>query len=162
MKTLVMISAVAAAVAMVGCTKAPEVQTPEVQVSDTQTPTVQEVKASTTVSYTALLAPGKGVTSSGSGLAELMYDPDTNTLTYTVTYKDLTGPATAAHIHGPAKPDEDAGVVIPFASAASPITGTAVLTDVQADDLVLGHDYVNIHTAANPGGEIRGQILSTK
>jgi hypothetical protein len=65
----------------------------------------------------------------------------------------------AAHIHGPAEPGANAPPVVPFANAASPITGTATLTDVQAADLAAGKWYVNVHTAANRGGEIRGQIV---
>ena len=42
--------------------------------------------------------------------------------------------------------------------ATSPVEGSATLTDAQAADLVAGKYYVNIHTAANPGGEIRGQV----
>ena len=43
-------------------------------------------------------------------------------------------------------------------SVASPISGTATLTDAQAADLEAGKFYFNIHTAANPGGEVRGQV----
>jgi hypothetical protein len=109
--------------------------------------------------YTATLAPEAGVTSSGKGQGTFTYDPATHMLTYNVTYESLTGPAAAAHIHGPADPGANAPPVVPFANAASPITGTATLTDAQAADLNAGKWYVNIHTAANRGGEIRGQIV---
>ena len=66
----------------------------------------------------------------------------------------------AAHIHGPAEPGANAPPVVPFANAASPISGTATLTDAQAADLMAGKYYVNVHTAANRGGEIRGQIVA--
>jgi hypothetical protein len=79
-------------------------------------------------------------------------------LTYKVTYSGLTGPATMGHIHGPALPGANAGVVVPFANPASPVSGTATLTAAQIADLTAGKYYANIHTAANPGGEIRGQI----
>lgn len=110
--------------------------------------------------YKATLAPGAGITSSGSGMGEFTYDPATKTLTYNVTYQGLSGPAAAAHIHGPAEPGGNAPPVVPFPSAASPITGTATLTDAQAAELAAGKYYVNVHTAANRGGEIRGQITA--
>jgi hypothetical protein len=44
-------------------------------------------------------------------------------------------------------------------SAASPIKGSATLNDAQAADLMAGRWYFNIHTAANKGGEIRGQVV---
>ena len=114
------------------------------------------------MSYTAALAASPGVTSTGTGTGAFTYDAATHTLTYNVTYTGLSGPAVAAHIHGPAEPGANAGVVVPFASAASPISGTAVLTDAQATDLAAGKYYVNVHTAANKGGEIRGQITKPK
>lgn len=113
-----------------------------------------------TPSYTATLVPGAGITSTGKGAGTFTYDPATHVLSYNVTYEGLTGPAVAAHIHGPAGPGENAPPVVPFANAASPITGTATLTDAQAADLAAGKWYVNVHTAANKGGEIRGQITS--
>lgn len=110
-------------------------------------------------SYSATLAPGAGITSSGKGAGTFTLDPATKVLTYNVTYEGLTGPAGAAHIHGPADPGGNAPPVVPFPSAASPITGTATLTDAQIADLKAGKWYVNVHTAANRGGEIRGQIV---
>jgi len=38
------------------------------------------------------------------------------------------------------------------------VEGSAILTDAQAADMMAGKCYVNVHTAANPGGEIRGQV----
>jgi hypothetical protein len=97
--------------------------------------------------------------SKGTGDALASFDTTTKKLSYTVTYIDLTGPATMAHIHGPALPGANAPVVIPFMPPASPITGSVTLTDAQAADLMAGKYYVNVHTAANPGGEIRGQLV---
>ena len=71
----------------------------------------------------------------------------------------LSGPATAAHFHGPAETGKNAGVAVAIPNAtSSPVEGSATLTDAQAADLIAGKYYVNIHTAANPGGEIRGQV----
>ena len=100
------------------------------------------------------------VDSKGSGALTANYDTASKKLTYTVTYKDLTGPATAAHFHGPADAKTNAGVVVPVNGAmASPLKGEATLTDAQAADFTAGKWYFNIHTAANKGGEIRGQVM---
>jgi hypothetical protein len=97
--------------------------------------------------------------SKGSGTVSATYDPASKKLSYTVNYKDLSGPATAAHFHGPADAKANAGIVVPVNGAVtSPIKGEATLTDAQAKDLADGKWYFNVHTAANKGGEIRGQM----
>jgi CHRD domain-containing protein len=96
--------------------------------------------------------------SSGSGTAEATLDTDTKFLTYTITYSGLTGPAMGAHFHGPSEAGKNAGIVLPFKTVQSPIQGTATLTDTQAADMLAGKWYTNVHTAANPGGELRGQM----
>jgi len=100
------------------------------------------------------------VTSAGKGAATASLDTATKTLNWTVTYSGLSGPATAGHIHGPAAPGANAGVLVPFTGAlVSPIKGSATLTDAQISDLQAGRTYVNLHTADNKGGEIRGQLV---
>lgn len=97
--------------------------------------------------------------SKGSGTAAITYDPATKSLTYTITYTGLSGEPTAAHFHGPAAAGSNAGVAVPISPPlTSPIKGTATLNDSQANDLMAGKWYINIHTAANKGGEIRGQV----
>ena len=98
-------------------------------------------------------------TSKGTGTAKLAFDDASKKLTYTVTYKGLSGDAVAAHFHGPADAGANGGVELPIATGPSPIKGEATLTDAQAADLAAGKWYVNIHTAANPMGEIRGQVM---
>ena len=100
-------------------------------------------------------------TGSGFGDALATLDTTSKTLTYTLSFQGLSGPATAAHFHGPAAPDANAGVVVPIGGKepSSPVSGSAKLTDAQIADLEAGKWYVNVHTAANPGGEIRGQVM---
>jgi len=103
------------------------------------------------------------VSSKASGSLTGTYDPGTKSLTYTITYSGLSGDATAAHFHGPAPSGENAGVALPIsAPMANPIKGTATLTEAQANELTAGKWYVNIHTAANKAGELRGQVEKGK
>jgi hypothetical protein len=98
-------------------------------------------------------------TSAATGNADIDYDAATKKLTWKLTYSGLSGPATAAHFHGPAETGKNAGVAVAIPNAtSSPAEGSATLTDAQAADLMAGKYYVNVHTAANPGGEIRGQV----
>jgi len=98
-------------------------------------------------------------TSSGTGTADINYDAATKKLSWKLNYSGLSGPATAAHFHGPAGSDKNAGVAVAIPNIASnPDEGSATLTDAQAADLLAGKYYINIHTAAHPTGEIRGQV----
>jgi CHRD domain len=102
-------------------------------------------------------------TTGGSGSLTASFDPATKMLTWSGTFSGLTGPATAAHFHGPAEAGKNAGVAVWISEKgtplASPFKGTATLTDAQASDLQAGLWYTNVHTAANPGGELRGQVV---
>ncbi len=100
----------------------------------------------------------------GHGKLTASYDTDTMLFTYHVEYSDLSGPAVAAHFHGPATETTNAKpqVFVKIDPLASPLDGTATLTADQAKDLLDGKWYFNIHTAANPGGEVRGQVLKNK
>ena len=95
----------------------------------------------------------------GTGNVTATYNTASKQLTWDGTYSGLTGPATAAHFHGPAAPGQNAGVAVPITPPTSPMRGTATLTDAQAADLMAGKWYVNVHTDANKGGEIRGQLM---
>ncbi len=105
--------------------------------------------------------------STATGTLRVTYGTTSKRLVGTVTFTGLTGDATAAHFHGPAAAGENAGVVIPIAGPiVSPLAISVTLTDEQAAILqATGNEaegkrlYFNIHTAANPGGEIRGQVM---
>lgn len=97
--------------------------------------------------------------SAGSGAFTGKYDTTTKMLSWTVVYSGLTGAPIMAHLHGPAPVGKAAPIMVPFqAPYDSPIKGSATLTDDQAKALMDGMMYVNIHTAANKPGEIRGQL----
>jgi hypothetical protein len=99
-------------------------------------------------------------TTDGKGTVDATLDTATKVLTYTVTFSGLSGPATIGHFHGPADAGANAGVMIPFPSpVTSPINAKVTMTDAQMAELMAGKVYANVHTAANPGGEIRGQMM---
>jgi hypothetical protein len=102
---------------------------------------------------------------SGTGMVTATYDPATKMLTWEGSFSGLTGPATAAHFHGPAEVGKNAAPAVWISekgqNLTSPFKGTATLTDAQADDLQKGLWYANVHTDANKGGEIRGQVENT-
>jgi hypothetical protein len=110
------------------------------------------------VHYSAKLAGAAGVKGSGEVTAML----DGKTFTYSATYKDLTGPAVAAHFHVAPAPGGNGPPTLPATVTPSPIKGTATLSDAQVADLNAGKWYFNVHTAANPGGEIRGTVTAMK
>jgi hypothetical protein len=98
--------------------------------------------------------------SKATGSLTATYDDATKKLTWKGSLKDLSGPATAAHFHGPAELGKNAGVAVPITGAdKDTFEGSATLTDAQASDMLAGRWYVNIHTVANKAGEIRGQLM---
>jgi hypothetical protein len=111
--------------------------------------------------YMAMLSGDQEVpanTTAGKGMVDATLDTSTKAFNYKITYTGLSGPATMAHFHGPAAAGANAPPIVAMQSPASPISGTATLTDQQIADLKDGKWYFNVHTAAHPGGEIRGQL----
>jgi hypothetical protein len=102
--------------------------------------------------------------SAGTGTLTATLNTKTNEFTYHIEFSGLTGPVAAAHFHGPAAEGVNAGPQLPIkvSPITSPIDGKATLTAEQAKDLLDGKWYFNLHTAANPGGEIRGQVVKSQ
>ncbi|MBO0939437.1 CHRD domain-containing protein [Fibrella sp. HMF5335] len=99
------------------------------------------------------------VSSPGTGTFVGMFDRSTRVLSYTVTYSGITPVAGHLHRITPNSATGTGPVEIPFAALGSPIIGTATLASQgRADSLINGFYYANLHTTANPGGEIRGNI----
>ena len=114
-------------------------------------------------------------TSAAIGIMDVAYSKETRILTWSVTWSGLTGPVTLMHIHGLAPRGFSAGVVqniiTPSGGIATPnatlypatgkFSGTTLADGflIKEHDLLNGLYYMNIHTAANTGGEIRGQIV---
>lgn len=124
--------------------------------------TVATASAAEGQTYKAALTAGSEVpatASKGTGEVSATFDPAGKTLTWKGSYSGLTGPVTAAHFHGPADAGANAGVLVPVTASASPFEGSATLDDAKAADLAAGKIYFNLHTAANPKGEIRGQVV---
>ena len=102
--------------------------------------------------------PPNGATATGG--AEATFDSESMVLSWTVVHVGLSGPVTGAHIHGPSEPSANAGIVFAFENPRQmPIEGSATLTDEQAEALMAGLYYVNIHTEQHPGGELRGHLV---
>ena len=116
------------------------------------------------------------VVTTATGTATITFTPASSStaasVAYSVTVQGLTGPATVAHIHGPAGVDAAASPIVSFnvttTSTTSGIIAAGVFTStghatITMDSLAVllrnGNAYVNVHTAANPNGEIRGQIV---
>jgi CHRD domain len=122
------------------------------------------LQPSSTVNLSAKLSGASEVpanTSTGSGTVQATLDKQTRVLSWTVNYAGLSGPVKAGHFHGPAAAGANAGVAQGFSGPLeSPIRGSATLTEAQAADVLAGKWYVNLHTAANPGGEVRGQLTA--
>ena len=137
-----------------------------------------ELKKTTDFSKTGIIMSSAQETpanaSTALGTMDVFYTRETRILTYSVSWTGLTGPVTNMHIHGLGSPGYNApvlqniivagGLGIFAPGAAYGVTGkvaATLLVDgvfIKEQDLLNGNFYMNIHTAANPGGEIRGQI----
>ncbi|WP_340677943.1 CHRD domain-containing protein [Paraglaciecola sp.] len=102
---------------------------------------------------------GVGTGSLATGWGTMLFDDVTNDFWWEISWSGLQAAATAAHFHGPALPNQNAGVQVAINVGSNPSSGNTVLTAQQASDLMNSLWYVNIHTSIFPGGEIHGQVL---
>lgn len=103
-------------------------------------------------------------TSPGTGTATVTWDIATRMVSVTGTFDGLSSNATMAHLHGPADPTANAGVIfaltVPTPAAASgTVTGSGTLSAGNWAEFLAGRTYLNIHTTVNPTGELRGQVV---
>ena len=100
--------------------------------------------------------------SPGTGTGIMTYDDITNLLSWNITYSGLIGTPTVSHFHGAALAGSNAGVQVDIAAnsggIASPMIGSATISEPQEADLLAELWYINIHTDNFPAGEIRGQV----
>ncbi|GBR69561.1 CHRD domain-containing protein [Gluconobacter kanchanaburiensis] len=102
-----------------------------------------------------------GATAPIKGSASAMLDTTKNTLTYRFEDNGLSGPVTAAHLHGPAADGQDAGVLAPIDGPyTTRMTGTLQLTPEQVKEVQAGQSYINLHTEKYPDGEARAQLTT--
>ncbi len=93
------------------------------------------------------------------GAGALRWDPEMEELNWQFYYEQLTGLPTAAHVHGPANMGVNSGVLLGLGDvSSSPVSGTGAFTEANVNHMRNGLTYINLHTAENPAGEIRGQI----
>jgi hypothetical protein len=131
-------------------------------------PSTEPLPAPATPAATELLTFGAQLSGSAevpplqnqaSGTLEATLEPGSLLLSWTLNHSGLSGPITGAHFHGPASAGQNASVVLPISGAAdSPSSGSVTLSAAQAAELRAGNWYLNLHTAAHPDGEIRGQV----
>ncbi len=95
---------------------------------------------------------------SGTGTATITLDDATNLLSWNIIWSGLSSPEILQHFHGPSLPSGNAGVQVTV-GIASPEVGNMMISPAQAADLLNNLWYLNLHTQAFTGGEIRGQVL---
>ncbi len=96
--------------------------------------------------------------STAIGGGQFLIDTDANTVNFHLVYTGLGAAEIAAHIHGPAAPGVNAGVLFPL-PMGNPKVGVWAYPEAMEASILAGQTYANIHSGAVPGGEIRGQIV---
>jgi hypothetical protein len=103
------------------------------------------------------------VATTGAGSAVMTLDTATNMFSLVGSFQNLIGTTTAAHVHGPAPIGVAAGVIIPITIDLGVSSGNfsfnGLISAANAQTIIAGLAYINVHTNFRPGGEIRGQIV---
>lgn len=173
-----LLACAAAGLALCACTTPPTAMQPAPQSTpQTQQQTQQQMplpsaaqpappSASNVAAFSTVMTgmnqvpPLRASATTATGRVDAVLDINTRLLRWKLFYRGLTGAAVAGHFHGPATVSTNAGVALAFKGAmTSPMDGQATLTPEQMNQLLAGKWYVNIHTLAFPGGEIRGQMI---
>ena len=118
------------------------------------------VHAAQATTFIALLNSGQeslSATSTAAGIAYMVLGSD-DKLCVALSFGGLVGTLAAAHVHGPAAPGVDAGVLFPLPTTSHINTCVGPLDKNQKKDLRKGLFYLNVHSSVAPAGEIRGQI----
>jgi hypothetical protein len=107
------------------------------------------------------------VAGNGTGTFTGTYNPATGTMTYTTNWNNLTGAPTSGGFYTGASGKAGTAVGTPWTMGSNwtgtgTYSGTMQLTADQANQLTSGNWYYSMGTAANSGGEIRGQISATR
>jgi hypothetical protein len=106
------------------------------------------------------------VTTNGTSTVTGTYRAGGRLFDYTVAWTGLSGNAIMMHFHGPADPGVNAGVMNPITrytpAPSGSYSGVDTLSVEEEQALLGGKMYYNIHTAANPNGEVRAQLGVTK
>jgi hypothetical protein len=100
------------------------------------------------------------VATPGRGWSVVRLEEPANTVRAFIFTEGLTGPITVSHIHL-APTGVNGAVIVPLTVAGNLVTGTGPLTPAQVTAMKTDGTYVNVHTALNPGGEIRGQLVTS-
>jgi hypothetical protein len=102
------------------------------------------------------------VTTSATGTLTGTYNASNNRLDYTINWTGLSGVVSVAHFHGPAMAGASAGPIhdinITTNGVSGSTSGSVTVADSTESHLLNGRVYYNLHTIANPAGEIRGQV----
>ena len=125
--------------------------------------------AETLVPFTAVLNGAQEnppQSSPSQGVAQVLLVKETNSVCYRISYSPLLGTEILAHFHGPASPSENASILVDISPSPTPLGspkhGCVTFTKDQVKLLTKGLVYINIHSSAATGGEIRGQVFPVK